>query len=82
MTSLTRILPKGLPPTFAALALLSMAIGGVVLIAALTLLAVPLVIVLGLVVASIAGVLLGGWALIEAMAALERWMERDTRFQR
>ena len=59
-----------------------MAIGGVVLIAALTLLAVPLVIVLGLVVASIAGVLLGGWALIEAMAALERWMERDTRFQR
>ena len=59
-----------------------MAIGGVVLIAALTLVAVPLVIVLGLVVASIAGVLLGGWALIEAMAALERWMERDTRFQR
>ncbi len=59
-----------------------MAIGGVVLIAALTLLAVPLVIFLGLVVASFAGVLLGGWALIEAMAALERWMERDTRFQR
>ena len=37
---------------------------------------------IGFVVALVAGVFFGGWALIEVLAALESWMERDARFQR
>ena len=71
-----------LPPAFAGMALLSMSIGAVLLITGLTLLAVPVMLLIGFVVALVAGVFFGSWALIEVLAALESWMERDTRFQR
>ncbi|WP_036911730.1 MULTISPECIES: hypothetical protein [unclassified Prochlorococcus] len=77
-----RALPARLPPAFAGMALLSMAIGAVVLITGLTLLALPVMLLIGFVVALVAGVFFGGWALIEVLAALESWMERDPRFQR
>lgn len=59
-----------------------MAVGSVVLLMGLTFLAVPLVLLVGFVISITVGMLLGGWAMIEGLAALERWMERDPRFQR
>ncbi|MFN9645414.1 MAG: hypothetical protein ACK6BG_09935 [Cyanobacteriota bacterium] len=43
---------------------------------------IPLLVLLGGFVLWIAATLLLGWAGIEALAACERWMEGDPRFQR
>lgn len=43
---------------------------------------VPVLVAVGLVAALLVGALLCGWAGIEALAALERWMETDQRFHR
>ncbi len=74
--------PAGLSPVVTALALMSMAVGAVVLLLGLTFLAVPILMMLGFVISITVGLVLGGWAMIEGFAALERWMERDPRFQR
>ena len=71
-----------LPPLPASLALVSMAIGSVVLIGITTLAIIPVVMGAAVVVAWVAALLLLGWAAIEAMAALERWFESDPRFKR
>ncbi len=74
--------PLALPPLPASLLLASAAIGFLVLagLAALTL--IPLLVLLGGAVLWIVTTLLLGWAGIEALAACERWMERNPRFQR
>ncbi|MFN5465759.1 MAG: hypothetical protein ACK40D_11700 [Cyanobacteriota bacterium] len=42
----------------------------------------PLVVLLGGLAVWIVAILLIGWSAIEALAACERWMEREPRFQR
>jgi hypothetical protein len=78
----TLISPLALPPLPASLLLVSAAIGCIVLgsLAALTL--IPLLVLLGGAVLWMVSTLLLGWAGIEALAACERWMERNPRFQR
>jgi hypothetical protein len=69
-------------PLPASLALVTMAIGTMVLIGITTVALVPILIGLALVMAWLVAALLLGWAGIEGLAALERWIERDARFQR
>jgi hypothetical protein len=71
-----------LPPLPASLLLASAAIGSLVLSALAALTLIPLLVLLGGLVAWILATVLLGWAGIEALAALERWMERQSRFQR
>ena len=66
----------------ASLALVTLAVGAVGLVAATTLLLVPVLVGLGILVAWLVATLLLGWAGIEAMAALERWMDSEPRFHR
>jgi hypothetical protein len=58
------------------------AIGALVVLPLVVLAAIPLVVAT---VMAVGGVLVLGltvWACIEGLAALERWVERDPRFQR
>ncbi|MGL6133697.1 MAG: glypican [Prochlorococcaceae cyanobacterium] len=58
------------------------AVGGLVVIPLVALAAIPLVMAA---VVAVGGVLVFGlsvWALIEGLAAFERWLETDPRFQR
>ena len=57
-------------------------VGAVVLFSTLSLVLFPIVLGLGVVIAWILGLLLMVWGGIEVLAALERWLERDPRFQR
>jgi len=70
-----------LPPLPTSLLLASAAVGSLVLasLAALTL--IPLLVLLGGFVVWILASLLLVWSGIEALAACERWMERQSRFQ-
>jgi hypothetical protein len=58
------------------------AIGAVFLVIAVSLALVPLVMAVGLFTVLLVLMLLIGWGGIEGMAALERWLEKDPRFQR
>ncbi len=69
-------------PLPASVALVSMAVGAVVLIGLTTLALVPLLLGLGLLACWLVAALLLGWAGVEGLAALERWFENDPRFQR
>lgn len=71
-----------IPPAVASLLLVCTAVGAVVVAIVVSLALIPLLVGAGLVLAWLVGLLLFGWAAIEGLAALERWMERDTRFQR
>ncbi len=71
-----------LPPLPASLALVCMAVGAVVVIGFTTLALVPLLIGLGMLAAWLVAALLLGWAGLEGLAAIERWIENDPRFQR
>ena len=66
----------------ASLALVCTAVGALVVIGFTTLALVPLLFALGVVSAWVLALLLLGWAGIEGLAALERWFENDSRFQR
>jgi hypothetical protein len=74
--------PLTLPPLATGLLLASAALGSLVLasLAAFTL--IPLLVLVGGFAVWILASLLLGWAGIEALAACERWMERQARFQR
>jgi len=74
--------PLALPPLLMSLLLASAAVGVIVLtgLAALTL--IPLLLILGGLALWIVVTLLLAWAGLEALAACERWMERQPRFQR
>lgn len=56
------------------------AIGAAVLVGFTVLLLTPVVIGLGVVIAWVLASLLLAWLGIEALAALERWLENDSRF--
>ncbi len=71
-----------IPPLPASLALVFTAVGAVVLIGLTTLALIPLLVGLGLLAAWLVAALLLGWAGLEGLAALERWIENDQRFQR
>ena len=58
------------------------AVGAVVLFAAVSLALLPLVIAAVVFGVLVVAALLIGWGGIEGMAALERWLENDARFQR
>jgi hypothetical protein len=58
------------------------AIGALVLVIAVSLAILPLVLAFGLFGVLLVLMLLIGWGGIEGMAALERWLEKDERFQR
>lgn len=75
--TLTRV-----PPLAASLALVSMGLGAALLVGVGLLTLLPLALLVGMIAGWVLVSLLLGWAGIEALAALERWMERDTRFQR
>jgi len=69
-------------PALASLLLVCTAVGALVLALVVSLALIPLLVGAGLVLAWLLGLLLFGWAAIEGLAALERWMENDPRFQR
>ncbi|MEI7951466.1 MAG: glypican [Synechococcaceae cyanobacterium ELA182] len=66
----------------ATLALVCTAVGALVVIGFTTLALVPMLFAVGVVSAWVLALLLLGWAGIEGLAALERWFENDSRFQR
>ncbi|MCT0199736.1 glypican [Synechococcus sp. CS-1325] len=71
-----------LRPLPASLLLLCTGVGAVAVIGFFTFAVVPVVLGAGLLIAFLAGAVVFGWAGIEALAALERWMENDPHFKR
>lgn len=71
-----------LRPLPASLLLLAAGVGSIVLIGLLSLALVPVLLGAGLLLCFLVGVVLFSWAGIEGLAALERWIESDPRFQR
>jgi hypothetical protein len=71
-----------LRPLPASLALVSMAVGAIVIISLAAVAFIPLLLGAAVVTAWLVALLLLGWAGIEALAALERWVETDPRFKR
>ena len=69
-------------PLPASLLLIATALGSVVLAGIALLTLVPLVMIVGGMLITVVATLLLGWAGIEALAAFERWMDHDPRFQR
>lgn len=57
-------------------------VGALVIALAVSLAFVPLVLGVGALLVWLALALILGWAGIELLAALERWLENDPRFQR
>ncbi|MEB3304457.1 MAG: glypican [Cyanobium sp.] len=71
-----------IPSLPAGLLLVATALGAMLLASFILVTLVPLVLILGGIATSIVVMLLLGWASIEGLAAFERWMEQDPRFQR
>jgi hypothetical protein len=71
-----------LRPLPTAVVLLCAGIGACVLGAFFTLTLVPVLVMVGFVATFLVAALACAWAGVEALAALERWLERDSRFQR
>ena len=74
--------PARIRPLVATMTLVCMAVGVVVVIGFTTLALVPLLLAAGVVATWLLALLLLAWAGIEGLAALERWFETDSRFQR
>ena len=73
--------PLRIGPLFASLLVITTAIGAIVLtVIAVTL--VPLMMIVGGIAVALMATVLLGWAGIEALAAVERWMDKDPRFLR
>jgi len=73
--------PLRIGPLFASLLVIATAIGAIVLtVIAVTL--VPLMMIVGGIAVALMATVLLGWAGIEALAAVERWMDKDPRFLR
>lgn len=68
-------------PLPASILLVCTSVGAVVVVGAITFALVPVLLGVGLLLALVVAAVLMGWAGIEALAALERWMERDPRFK-
>jgi hypothetical protein len=69
-------------PLQTGLVILCSSVGALVLISAVGLTLLPLVAAAGLMLVWLVLILGLGWLGIEALAALERWLEQDPRFQR
>jgi len=80
-SALGKLIPA-IRPLPASLLLLATGVGSLVLITMATLALVPVLVSVGLVAALVLAALFCGWAGIEGLAALERWMESDPRFKR
>lgn len=74
--------PIKIAPLPASLLLIATALGSILLTGVALLTLVPLVMIAGGLAVGIVATLLLGWAGIEALAAFERWMDHDSRFQR
>jgi len=74
--------PGRIRPLVATMALLCTAVGAIVVISFTTLALVPVLLAVGVVGAWLLAFILLAWAGIEGLAALERWFENDSRFQR
>ena len=74
-------LTRSVRPLPASLLLACAGVGAVVLGITATMAFVPVVIGVSLLAVFVVAALLMGWAGLEALAALERWMERDARFK-
>ena len=74
--------PIKIAPLPASLLLVTTALGSIVLTGIALLTLVPMVMIVGGLAVGILVTLLLGWAGIEALAAFERWMDHDPRFQR
>lgn len=70
------------PPLAASLVLLCAAVGSIVLAGVAAVALIPVVFSLAVVLGWLVALVLGGWAAIEGLAALERWFENDQRFHR
>lgn len=68
-------------PLPASLALVCGGVGAFVLIVFATITLIPVLFTAGLLLAILAGALIFVWAGIEGLAALERWIESDSRFK-
>ncbi len=82
MLRLVRSANQSLPSGLATFLLLSAAIGCPVLVGLAVFTLIPLLLLLGGIALWIVTTLLIGWAGIEVLAACERWMEGNSRFQR
>lgn len=82
MIRLVRPSIQTLPSGLATCLLLSAAIGFPVLMGFAVVALIPLLLLLGSIVFWIGSTVLIGWAGIEVLAACERWIERNPRFQR
>jgi hypothetical protein len=71
-----------LRPLPASLALICAGVGSIVVIGFLSVAILPILLGTGLLLALLVGAVVFGWAGIEALAALERWIENDPRFKR
>jgi len=71
----------GPPPLLVAPVLALAAVGALVIVPLLALAAIPVVITILVAMGWLLACGLGLWALIEGLAAFERWMEADSRFQ-
>lgn len=74
--------PARFRPLVACLALICTAVGAVVVVSVTSLALIPLLLGAGFIGAWLLAALLLGWAGVEGLAALERWFEGDSRFQR
>ncbi|EDY39051.1 hypothetical protein CPCC7001_1930 [Cyanobium sp. PCC 7001] len=76
-------LPRQGPPSALVAPVLGLAaVGALVVIPLVLMAAIPLVLASVLVVGGALAVGLSLWATVEALAAFERWLETDRRFQR
>ncbi len=74
--------PLRIAPLPASLLVIATAIGAIVLTVIAVLTLVPLMMIVGGIAVALMATVLLGWAGIEALAAVERWMDKDPRFLR
>lgn len=74
--------PLRIGPLFASLLVIATAIGAIVLTVIAVLTLVPLMMIVGGIAVALMATVLLGWAGIEALAAVERWMDKDPGFLR
>lgn len=74
-------LAPSLKPVGFSLALLSAAVGAPIVLGVALLVLLPLAFSVGVLMIWLVAALLIGWAGIEGLAALERWIENDRRFR-
>lgn len=74
--------PLRIAPLPASLLVIATAIGAIVLTVIAVLTLVPLMMIVGGIAVALMATVLLGWAGIEALAAVERWMDKDPGFLR